>query len=240
MDAREEARWPGAARSPSSDRLSQAQTPRPVFARVTRVVKCAPSGRAGPSWSRSDQPWRRSFPTWFLYPKTGTARSIRRRSVGGGGRPRSLHSPARAPDLLGRAPAPTTLDGRDDLNSIGRAGHRHGCKPHTSQVGDRVRSVRGQSQPASQAFELNAMCHIIIKGIFHSTHILADGREKLWLSVEKTQPDEKMIAGYVENSVTLVTALSPVIGYRRRLSSPRRRVGTGPRSRGCAAVGRRR
>jgi hypothetical protein len=34
-------------------------------------------------------------------------------------------------NLLRRGPAPTTLNRRDDLNAIGRIGHRHGCMPHT-------------------------------------------------------------------------------------------------------------
>src|SRR5262249_19719674 len=50
------------------------------------------------------------------------------------------------PNLLRRGPAPTALNRCDDLNSIRRIGHRHGCMPHTCQVGDRVRSVRGLSQ----------------------------------------------------------------------------------------------
>src|SRR5262252_1670119 len=49
-------------------------------------------------------------------------------------------------NLLRGRPAPTTLNRRDDLNAIGRIGHRHGCMPHTCQVGDRGRSVRGLSQ----------------------------------------------------------------------------------------------
>src|SRR5262245_38058745 len=48
-------------------------------------------------------------------------------------------------NLLRRGPAPTALNRCDDLNSIRRIGHRHGCMPHTCQVGDRVRSVRGLS-----------------------------------------------------------------------------------------------
>ena len=35
------------------------------------------------------------------------------------------------------------LNRRDDLNATVRVGHRHGCMPHTCQVGDRVRSNRG-------------------------------------------------------------------------------------------------
>jgi uncharacterized protein YciW len=34
-------------------------------------------------------------------------------------------------NLLWGRPAPTTLNRRDNLNTIGRIGHRHGCTPHT-------------------------------------------------------------------------------------------------------------
>jgi len=54
-------------------------------------------------------------------------------------------------NLLRGRPAPTTLNRGDDLNAIGRIGHRHGCMPHTCQVGDRVRSVRGLSQSVHRA-----------------------------------------------------------------------------------------
>src|SRR5262245_27680319 len=54
------------------------------------------------------------------------------------------------PNLLRRCPAPTALNRCDDLNSIRRIGHRHGCMPHTCQVGDRVRSVRGLSKWSSR------------------------------------------------------------------------------------------
>src|SRR5947207_11252662 len=53
-------------------------------------------------------------------------------------------------NLLRGRPAPTTLNRRDELNAIGRIGHRHGCMPHTCQVGDRVRSVRGLSHRLAQ------------------------------------------------------------------------------------------
>ena len=63
-------------------------------------------------------------------------------------------------------------------------------------------------------FELNAMRPIIINNFLHSARILADGCEKLRIySVEGTQINEKKIAEYVQNSLMLVTALSPVIGY---------------------------
>jgi fumarate hydratase, class II len=65
-------------------------------------------------------------------------------------------------------------------------------------------------------FELNAMRPIIINNFLHSARILGDGCEKFrTFSVEGTQLDEKKIAGYVENSLMLVTALSPVIGYQK-------------------------
>jgi fumarate hydratase, class II len=63
-------------------------------------------------------------------------------------------------------------------------------------------------------FELNAMRPIIINNFLHSARILADGSEKFReYSVEGTKLNEKQIAAFVENSLMLVTALSPVIGY---------------------------
>jgi fumarate hydratase class II len=63
-------------------------------------------------------------------------------------------------------------------------------------------------------FELNTMRPIIMKNFLHSARILADGCEKFRIySVEGTRINEKKIAEYLENSLMLVTALSPVIGY---------------------------
>jgi fumarate hydratase, class II len=63
-------------------------------------------------------------------------------------------------------------------------------------------------------FELNALRPIIINNFLHSARILADGCEKFRIfSVEGTRLNEKRIAQFVQNSLMLVTALSPVIGY---------------------------
>lgn len=63
-------------------------------------------------------------------------------------------------------------------------------------------------------FELNTMRPIIINNFLHSARILADGCEKFReYSVEGTVLNEKRIAAFVENSLMLVTALSPEIGY---------------------------
>ena len=63
-------------------------------------------------------------------------------------------------------------------------------------------------------FELNAMRPIIINNFLHSARILADGCEKFLIySVQGTQVNEKKVAEYLRNSLMLVTALSPVIGY---------------------------
>ncbi len=65
-------------------------------------------------------------------------------------------------------------------------------------------------------FELNAMRPIIINNFLHSARILGDGCEKFrTFSVEGTALNEKRIAHYVTESVMLVTALSPVIGYEK-------------------------
>ena len=63
-------------------------------------------------------------------------------------------------------------------------------------------------------FELNAMRPIIINNSLHSARILADGCEKFRIFwAEGTTLNEKRIAQFVQNSLMLVTALSPVIGY---------------------------
>jgi fumarate hydratase, class II len=64
-------------------------------------------------------------------------------------------------------------------------------------------------------FELNAMRPIIINNFLHSAQILADGSEKFrTFSVEGTDLNRAMIDHHVGNSLMLVTALSPVIGYQ--------------------------
>ncbi|QHC71744.1 class II fumarate hydratase [Rathayibacter sp. VKM Ac-2801] len=64
-------------------------------------------------------------------------------------------------------------------------------------------------------FELNAMRPVIINNYLHSARILGDGIEKfLTYSVKDTTLNEKKIAEYVGESLMLVTALSPVIGYQ--------------------------
>jgi fumarate hydratase class II len=63
-------------------------------------------------------------------------------------------------------------------------------------------------------FELNAMRPIIINNVLHSARILGDACEKLrQFSVEGTTLDTERISTYVNESLMLVTALSPVIGY---------------------------
>jgi fumarate hydratase class II len=64
-------------------------------------------------------------------------------------------------------------------------------------------------------FELNAMRPVIINNFLHSARILADGCGKFReYSVEGTELNRDRIQQYVEGSVMLVTALSPVIGYQ--------------------------
>lgn len=62
--------------------------------------------------------------------------------------------------------------------------------------------------------ELNTMRPLIIRNFLHSARILADGCEKFRLySVEGTRINETKLQEYLDNSLMLVTALSPVIGY---------------------------
>src|SRR5712664_3075073 len=64
-------------------------------------------------------------------------------------------------------------------------------------------------------FELNAMRPVIINNFLHAATILADGCEKFRrFSVEGTELNRERIDAYVGNSLMLVNALSPVIGYQ--------------------------
>jgi fumarate hydratase class II len=63
-------------------------------------------------------------------------------------------------------------------------------------------------------FELNTMRPLIIDNFLRSALLLADGCEKFRIfSVEGTSLNEKRIAQFVQDSLMLVTALSPVVGY---------------------------
>jgi fumarate hydratase class II len=63
-------------------------------------------------------------------------------------------------------------------------------------------------------FELNTMRPLIVNNVLHSARILADASDK-WrqYSIEGIKLDSARIAKYVEESLMLVTALSPAIGY---------------------------
>jgi fumarate hydratase class II len=63
-------------------------------------------------------------------------------------------------------------------------------------------------------FELNAMRPIVINNVLHSARILGDACEKLrQYGIEGITLDTERISKYVNESLMLVTALSPVIGY---------------------------
>jgi len=63
-------------------------------------------------------------------------------------------------------------------------------------------------------FELNTMRPIIINNVLHMARILGDASTKLREhSFEGIELDQKRISKYVADSLMLVTALSPVIGY---------------------------
>ena len=74
-------------------------------------------------------------------------------------------------------------------------------------------------------FELNAMRPIIIRNVLHCARILADAclrfRE---FGVAGITLDRERIQGYVDGSLMIVTALSPVIGYDRAAKIAHRAV----------------
>ena len=77
-------------------------------------------------------------------------------------------------------------------------------------------------------FELNAMRPIIINNFLHSARILGDGCKKFReYSVEGTQINKEKVGKYVGESVMLVTALSPVIGYDKASKIAHQAMDTG-------------
>jgi fumarate hydratase class II len=68
-------------------------------------------------------------------------------------------------------------------------------------------------------FELNAMRPIIIKNVLDSSQILGDACDKLRkYSIDDITLDTERIDKYVKDSLMLVTALTPVIGYDKATS----------------------
>ncbi|USI73907.1 class II fumarate hydratase [Sphingomonas morindae] len=65
-------------------------------------------------------------------------------------------------------------------------------------------------------FELNAMRPVIISNALHSIRILSDMCDKMrTFSIEGTELNRKRIDATVDQSLMLVTALAPVIGYNK-------------------------
>ncbi|HEV7451726.1 MAG TPA: class II fumarate hydratase [Pseudonocardiaceae bacterium] len=63
-------------------------------------------------------------------------------------------------------------------------------------------------------FELNAMRPVVINDFLHAATILADACTKLrQYCIEGTELNRRQIDSYVNRSLMLITALSPVIGY---------------------------
>ena len=77
--------------------------------------------------------------------------------------------------------------------------------------------------------EMNVYKPLMIYNVMHSITIMTDGCTNFRkFLVEGTKPNLKKIAEYVERSLMLVTALSPVIGYDK--ASQDRALRDGPRS----------
>ena len=65
-------------------------------------------------------------------------------------------------------------------------------------------------------FELNVMRPVAVTNVLHSINILGDGCRKFrQYSVEGTELNKGRIEFFLNNSLMLVTALSPVIGYQQ-------------------------
>ncbi|NLN93598.1 MAG: class II fumarate hydratase [Candidatus Hydrogenedens sp.] len=67
---------------------------------------------------------------------------------------------------------------------------------------------------ASGHFELNVFKPVIIHNVLQSIHLLADGSDSFRSNcVDGIEADEVRIQEHLENSLMLVTALNPVVGY---------------------------
>lgn len=65
-------------------------------------------------------------------------------------------------------------------------------------------------------FQLNVYKPLIIKNVLHSMQLLSDGcRSFVKRCLVGIQANEKMIKYYLDNSLMLVTALNPHIGYEK-------------------------
>jgi fumarate hydratase, class II len=84
-------------------------------------------------------------------------------------------------------------------------------------------------------FELNAMRPIIINNVLHSARILGDACEKLReYCIVGTTLNTAKIGEYVDRSLMLVTALSPVIGYDKASAIAHKAADTGSTLRDAA------
>jgi fumarate hydratase class II len=77
-------------------------------------------------------------------------------------------------------------------------------------------------------FELNAMRPVIIASFLHAAAILAGACARLrQYCIEGTELHRKQVDSYVNRSLMLVTALSPVIGYEKAPAIARQAGGEG-------------
>ena len=84
-------------------------------------------------------------------------------------------------------------------------------------------------------FELNAMRPIIINNVLHSARILGDACEKLReFCIVGTKLNTDKIGEYVDRSLMLVTALSPVLGYDKASAIAHKAADTGSTPRDAA------
>jgi fumarate hydratase class II len=67
---------------------------------------------------------------------------------------------------------------------------------------------------AQGTFELNTMRPLVIDNVLHSARILGDAADNFRIyAIEGSDLDRQRLAAYVERSLMLVTALSPLIGH---------------------------
>lgn len=76
--------------------------------------------------------------------------------------------------------------------------------------------------------ELNVMEPVIVESLFESTEMLINGMQTLkYRCIDGITANEEVCRNYVKNSISLVTALSPVIGYETSTQVAKEALETG-------------
>ena len=171
--------------------------------RADRPSRSSPRPTSSPPWP----------PTMRWFSPTARSRRWRRSLIKIADDLRWLGSGPRAGLAELRLPEnePGSLDHARQGESDAERGDDHGRHPSVRQ------RRRGRRSPGSRGnLELNVCKPVIIHNVCHSIDLLSDACDRFReFCVEGLEPDYEQIENHLDNSLMLVTALNPIIGYDR-------------------------